>query len=419
MMSTSATATASGHALRLDQAAVALLAATPVVMVFSTRSSPVMLALAVLLGIAAAVVRGEGDALLRGYMASLRTPLAALVALGLGLMALSLAWTPDIGHSGPYLAQLAGNALLIPAALLVVPRVRRGDAGRALGGGIIAAAILILIELATNGAILNFFGHPPIGAFRVNRVVVSIVILTPIAAAFFWRSHRLILAGGMSALVVATAFVSASGAAVLGSVLALAALALSWRAPRVMARVTGILALACTLAMPWIAAHVNDAVPASIHQFMQSASSQIRGEIWRNYALLIQDRPLFGYGLEASRGIAWTDAVAAVPSEALEYLRFGHPHNAPLQIWFELGAVGAAIALAILAIAAWRLTQVPDRFKPFAVAAFAAAFAVACISHGAWQAWWISVLGIALVWWRVLMISSLPARQSTGADVRP
>jgi O-antigen ligase len=65
-----------------------------------------------------------------------------------------------------------------------------------------------------------------------------------------------------------------------------------------------------------------------------------------------------------------------------------HPHNAALQVWLELGAVGAALAAAL----AWLLGVAAARATcPAAAAGALASGAVtAMLSFGAWQAWWIA-----------------------------
>ena len=74
-----------------------------------------------------------------------------------------------------------------------------------------------------------------------------------------------------------------------------------------------------------------------------------------------------------------------------------HTHNAPLQWWLELGLPGAAL-MAGLWLFALRLIagQSAGRAaRAIAIGGFAAAFVIACLSFGAWQAWWLATLGLA------------------------
>ena len=70
-----------------------------------------------------------------------------------------------------------------------------------------------------------------------------------------------------------------------------------------------------------------------------AASAHHRFFIWDNVARLIPDRPLIGAGFDASRHYNPSEGrqiYAALPL---------HPHNAALQIWYELGVVGLLIVL--------------------------------------------------------------------------
>jgi len=111
-------------------------------------------------------------------------------------------------------------------------------------------------------------------------------------------------------------------------------------------------------------------------------SWSMRMGYWRHAAAWIGDHPLRGWGLDASRMFA--------PGIRL------HPHDAALQIWLELGVVGACAAAAF-----WGL-MLADLRRPRADAAMAVALATAtvylvfaAVSFGVWQDWWIGVGALA------------------------
>jgi O-antigen ligase len=70
-----------------------------------------------------------------------------------------------------------------------------------------------------------------------------------------------------------------------------------------------------------------------------------------------------------------------------------HPHNGALQVWLELGGIGALIAAAL----AWSLggAAARSRCPPAAAGALASAAVTAMLSFGAWQAWWIAAMLLA------------------------
>ena len=91
-----------------------------------------------------------------------------------------------------------------------------------------------------------------------------------------------------------------------------------------------------------------------------------RLEIWRFVSGLVENKPLFGWGLDSSRVFP-----GLIPL---------HPHNAAVQIWFELGAVGAGVA-AIFFV--WMFSQVElIRRRDPALAGAAAATICAYLAIG-------------------------------------
>jgi O-antigen ligase len=99
---------------------------------------------------------------------------------------------------------------------------------------------------------------------------------------------------------------------------------------------------------------------------------------WSKAVEWIWARPLPGWGLDASRAFG--------PGIQL------HPHNAPLQIWMELGLIGAVAAAIVWASIFSGLSR-PVR-TPAAAAAAAAATAYlvfGAVSFGVWQPWWLAL----------------------------
>ena len=106
-----------------------------------------------------------------------------------------------------------------------------------------------------------------------------------------------------------------------------------------------------------------------------------------------------GYGIEASRiiGRGGVDlpvlgADSAIRFEALPL----HPHNAAIQIWLELGGIGAllyAVLLFILTQMIWRQAQ-GLLLRASLMGGWASAVAMLHLSYGVWQFWWIATLGM-------------------------
>jgi O-antigen ligase len=120
-------------------------------------------------------------------------------------------------------------------------------------------------------------------------------------------------------------------------------------------------------------------------------SSAARIAIWRYTAARIHEQPWFGHGLDAGRTV---DDPILIRGEQLSGIPV-HPHSASLQVWYDLGFVGAVLAAAILAYGGWRLAGATEHDKPAAAAA-AASFAMfglmANVGWSLWQEWWMATL---------------------------
>jgi O-antigen ligase len=135
--------------------------------------------------------------------------------------------------------------------------------------------------------------------------------------------------------------------------------------------------------------------------------------IWRFVTERVWERPLFGWGFAASARIPGADTPTPIGLRSLSL----HPHNATLQIWLELGAVGAALsALLIAAIVLTLARSDVDRFTlATATAALATSFTVANLSFSIWQSWWLGSLVLMTVWIAALATANgLPRRGATA-----
>ena len=123
-----------------------------------------------------------------------------------------------------------------------------------------------------------------------------------------------------------------------------------------------------------------------------------RLHIWHFTARRVAEKPILGWGMDAARRIPGGDKKLPGGGKVMGM----HPHNATLQVWLELGAVGALFA-AILAFALWwsasALTDLAARTP--ATAMLLSAFTVANLSFGIWQTWWIAVLATSAAIWSV------------------
>ena len=82
-----------------------------------------------------------------------------------------------------------------------------------------------------------------------------------------------------------------------------------------------------------------------------------------------------------------------------------HPHNLSLQIWLELGAVGALLYALFILTSLWRLSGIQNRRYELStfMGLYTSSFIIAHISFGAWQTWWLFSVGIilSLILWQI------------------
>jgi len=126
-------------------------------------------------------------------------------------------------------------------------------------------------------------------------------------------------------------------------------------------------------------------------------STIVRLFIWRFATERIVERPLLGWGFDASRRIpgggetftVYRDTDEAGPRVLVSEFNLPlHPHNQVLQIWLELGLGGALLVAGFGLLILWRLDGV-------ALAVAASALVFDYLSFGAWQSWWIAAVFIA------------------------
>ncbi len=376
-----------------------VLCAVPAAMALANRSSPVVVGLAALLFLAAALIEDRRGAW-RNLSAPLTTPLGLCALAFLGWCGLSLAWSPFPGLSlkvaGEFTPTLAGAYLL---ARLAPGRMAPGAAS--LGAWMLAlACAFIVVDLASDLALRRLLGGR-IAYFVHNRPAMTILLIgIPLAGLLTMRRQRWAVIV-VVALCLAAILRSVSGAASLGLVAALATALVVRLAPkRVALGLAGAgLGFALTIA-PIEGDVLQRFMPEAAHQRLVQSSSRARVAIAQSFGAAVAAEPWRGAGYGTSARFAEVPAAAGLAPEFREMLAVGHPHNSFLQVWAELGIIGAALAGAILMLMLTALAALPRASHLPALSLVAAAAAIAFVEHGAWQSWWTAGLGAAIAWWR-------------------
>ena len=354
--------------------------------------------LVALLGIGALVFMGRRGA-----------PSAALgILLALLIWALvSMTWSPatpvhpDL-HRYKTIESITGMKLVFELAfygafVTAMRGVSNEVAARAslfLAIGLSIMAVLLVIESA-DGAILyqsikaamHNKARPDLATRNVARACyVAAVLFWPVVLRLRQAHLPLVIAAFVGGLCI-SAFVfrvdSPIMALVLGSVVFVAV------------RRFGVAAIWTLLAgtvvyfaaAPLVAGVVTHMLrPHELPGQVGKLSWAVRLDIWRFVSAEILQNPLRGWGLDASR--SWPRDIPL------------HPHDAALQLWLELGVIGAALAALFWAFLFGRIANLlaTDRTMAAASAATAVAYlTIGALSFGVWQEWWLAVGALAVV----------------------
>ncbi len=323
------------------------------------------------------------------------------VALGAWGMA-SAAWAAEPARALTTGLSIAAMALLAGGAARALSATddatRRALAlclATGLCLGLATAAIDALSGNAIRAAVRGLAEAPATLAFGLKPAASVMALLLPLAFALPWPvlPRALLLLGGAGVLVALPGD-TAKLAALLGIAVGAATIA----APRIVPRLVGAGLAAAILAMPLLAA----AIPALPVERLPITALH-RMVIWDFTEARIAERPVLGWGLEASRTVpggrdgasaAQLDRLRVTDAERRAWFALPnvqmlplHPHNGALQVWLELGGIGALIAAAL----AWCLGIAAARSPcpPASAGALASGAITALLSFGAWQAWWV------------------------------
>jgi len=320
--------------------------------------------------------------------------------------AASLAWSVDISFSlgkYPRLVLSVALGLVIVISAIILTNKQKSVFEKLLMPGFIWCLLLLVAGLMReSGELLPFFGPhngiPGKELSRLNQGCVILVLLFWPVLTLHWcnTTHKLILLG----CIFLPISLSSSAAALTGLSLSAFVFIVAFFWSRVALR---IITLACLLYIaiaPILHAHFTHPNRWGITQHSIAMketwlphSAYHRLLIWNFTAEKALERPLTGWGFASSRALPGGKENLGMQMESLPL----HPHNGVLQIWVELGAVGALLAaLMCLSITKClgRLQPGPD--KAAGISLFTCAFVIICVSHGIWQGWWMAALFLSV-----------------------
>lgn len=332
-------------------------------------------------------------------------PAMALLVLVIWAL-VSLFWSPGAPSPGDLkgggaLESITGLKLLFQLALygsaiaalrgLSEPSARR--AATVLAISVLALALLVALDGISGASFYQWLRsviHDPI---RPDLAVVKVSIATYALALLFWPTARIMSGRGWTP----AAFVLL-GAVIIGS-LALSADA-SWAALAFGFVAFGAVKLygkmAARLLVPAVAAPfvlgpvmllwgVHSGLVNWLHRHVPR-SWDARLDIWAFTADHVQTHAIRGWGLDASRTFG-----PAIPL---------HTHNASMQLWLELGAIGAALGAIFFSWVAYRIVGLTGESREdgaIAAGALVTYLTIGGLSFGVWQEWWLALGALTVI----------------------
>jgi hypothetical protein len=263
---------------------------------------------------------------------------------------------------------------------------------RILAWGTAALGLLMFVEALTGGALyltlrelMSAPIRPDLGRKNIAQALFVLALFWPAATVAAMRTVTgWWLAAPMIAGLVVGSVLLGYDAPIIALVASAAAGLAVWRWPLWAPRALGAVAAAYFLLMPaFMWALKATGAFAALKADVPLSWSQRLG-YWGHASAWVADHPLRGWGLDASRMFG--------PGIRL------HPHDAALQVWLELGVIGAAAATIFWVTLFHRVERrAPDLGAVAAAAAAVSYLTFAAVSFGVWQEWWLALGALAVV----------------------
>lgn len=371
----------------------------PVGMAIAHRSSPLYIVLSAFFSLIATGLEGRLRSFWRALLSALTTPLGWAVIAFFTWCVISIGWSEfkevSLRAFGEFwLPTAAAFILSLTLARRLTKRMFWG-----LTAMFIVSGFLILFELKTGLGLRKALGVRA-DAYIFNRPVLTLLMLIlPLSAWFLGAVKKgWIYLSALLLFLCVVLIRSESDASVLGLAVICLAFPLAWFVPRL---TIGLAAFACLVAFsvsPLVGPIASHVITPKIQKMIASGHPKERVALWNSFGSAVRKQPYLGGGFGVSPRMAQTSVAAKVPAEQLAMLNMGHPHNAALQTWVELGAVGVVLALIVIFFILSAVFRQSHLIRCASLALLAGAAPVALVGHGAWQGWWAASLGAAIIW---------------------
>ena len=326
----------------------------------------------------------------------------------------SLSWS--IRPMQSFKASLSQSATLFLVAVLFI-HFRSFSQGsfswmiKLLTGLIILSALLLFLQtplfFETFKAILGFGWSP----LKTN-VALLLTLSIPLAAYWHLNHEQKVVPLLLFLFSSVLAYQVEYQAGAFGLAIAAVAAGLGYRFSYFIPMISAYLSAFLCLSLPFIFHYLTPLLDLKALWFTSGLSSLAhRFYIWDFITKHIFEKVFLGWGAAASRGFPTKGLTTFEGSDILP----SHPHNHIMQIWLELGGVGA-LFLAILHFMLFRsIARLESRLATaWAMFFTVASFVILSLSHSIWHKWWITWLGASAVLMVVVIKRAQEGRKGLG-----
>jgi hypothetical protein len=298
-------------------------------------------------------------------------------ALVLGWCALSLVWTPFMAEASERLFNILGVVLIALAGYLSLPDRMR------------AANLYILpvgVALAAFGAMfMSFFARRSGGIddmLTFERGLIVLVLLLWPAVGWLRSRSRHVEALFLAVLVALATLLAPDFMPLQALVVGALVFAVSAVSPR-----AGTWATACVMAGLLVLAPLLPFLLKPLALDLLGAKDPLVKslDVWRSVVIGEPARLVTGHGFET--------ALRGRPA----LLAWEAPNTLLFEVWYELGFVGAFAGATALFTSAREAGRDHPLLVPAIMAAFATAYALACLGIGMAQIWWFTALAVVVL----------------------
>jgi O-antigen ligase len=342
--------------------------------------------------------------------------------LAAAYVSVSALWAADSGAGLAKAALLWGLVLLTIAASRAIATLDERQlrlAALGFAAGVALGAIYVLFEMLS-GAAITRWAMNAIPAFRPDKFKhielsrmglvkkislselnqnVTIVMLSlwpalSVLALVANRPRRTLLLTLLFVITALAVLLSEHQSSQIALVLSLPTFLLAWKWRTAVIRTLAALwCLAFALVLPVDFAAYN----AGWHMVSWLPNSaRARIILWEYTAEHVLEQPWLGIGVDSTHSLNRKGQFDQPQGFIFPRSSGEHAHDVFLQIWYELGVVGAILLALAGAAIALRMLRLPQDIQPFAAASFAAFFGIAAFAWSMWQAWFMCAIGLLI-----------------------